>query len=297
MSESTDKSELSLLQGRLCILAAAVLWSLSSLFSKVLSHPTWMGLHEPKIEPLQMAFYRVFFAMLVLIPLVRKSDISFRPTMLMMGLTFALMNAFFISAMVEGSAAKAILLQYSAPLWMYLAAIFLFKEMPTHRDTVTLILGLLGIGIIVWGDWKDNNLRIVALGLGSGITFGGILLFLRVLRDQSSSWLTVWNHCFAVVVLSYFAAGNHWPNWSQLGWLFLFGSVQLGIPYFLMARGLRVVHPSEAGAISLLEPVLNPIWAYLVSPGTETPKEWTYIGGVLILCGLGWRYWPRNKQG
>ena len=53
--------------------------------------------------------------------------------------------------------------------------------------------------------------------------------------------------------------------------------------------------PQEAGAITLLEPLLNPIWAYLVSPATETPPPTTYLGGALILGALAWRYWPRNK--
>jgi hypothetical protein len=59
-----------------------------------------------------------------------------------------------------------------------------------------------------------------------------------------------------------------------------------------MARGLRVVSPQEAGVITLLEPLLNPLWAYHVSPETETPTVFTLVGGALILSALAWRYWP-----
>ena len=74
--------------------------------------------------------------------------------------------------------------------------------------------------------------------------------------------------------------------------LFLFGSVQMGLPYFLFARGLRTVSPQEAGAITLLEPLLNPLWAYLISPETDTPPPTTWVGGVLILGALAYRYLP-----
>ena len=50
------------------------------------------------------------------------------------------------------------------------------------------------------------------------------------------------------------------PTWPQLAFLALFGAVQMGLPYLLMARGLRHVSPQQAGTLTLLEPVLNPLW-------------------------------------
>jgi DME family drug/metabolite transporter len=70
----------------------------------------------------------------------------------------------------------------------------------------------------------------------------------------------------------------------------------MGLPYFLFARGLRSVHPQEAGAITLLEPMLNPLWAYLVSPATDTPPQSTWIGGALIIGALAYRYLPRKAK-
>ena len=77
-----------------------------------------------------------------------------------------------------------------------------------------------------------------------------------------------------------------------MAWLFVFGAVQMGLPYWLMARGLRSVSPHEAGTLTLLEPILNPIWAYLVSPQTEVPHVMTFVGGSIIIGALAYRYWP-----
>src|SRR5690242_17192312 len=114
-------------QGRLCILAAAILWSLSGAFSKALKQETVFGVHLPTIDPLeiaghevpiQIAFYRAFFAGLVLVPTLRRGDLQIKPMMFVMLICFALMNAAFLTAQSLGTAANAILLQNSAPLWM-----------------------------------------------------------------------------------------------------------------------------------------------------------------------------------
>src|SRR5205814_10522904 len=79
---------------------------------------------------------------------------------------------------------------------------------------------------------------------------------------------------------------------GQVGGLAVYGAVQMALPYWLVARGLRSVSPQEAGTLTLLEPLLNPLWAYAVSG--ETPHDFTLFGGVFILGALVWRYWPRG---
>jgi drug/metabolite transporter (DMT)-like permease len=66
----------------------------------------------------------------------------------------------------------------------------------------------------------------------------------------------------------------------------------MSLPYWLVARGLQTVSPQEAGTLTLLEPLLNPLWAYLVSPATEGLNRYTLIGGACILGALAYRYWP-----
>ena len=106
----------SLAGGRLCILLAAVFWSLGSLFTRLLQRPTLLDTHEPSLTGLQIAFFRVVFAGLFLVPMLRWRDIRFRPLMPFMVASFAGMNALYVSAMVYGTAANAILLQYTSPI-------------------------------------------------------------------------------------------------------------------------------------------------------------------------------------
>jgi drug/metabolite transporter (DMT)-like permease len=246
----------------------------------------------PDVEPMQVAFYRVFFGGMVLALTLRKSNFTFRPLMLPMVLCFAAMNGLFITALAEGTAANAILLQYTAPMWMYLASIFWLGETADRRSTIALAIGMVGIGVILVGGWEGGQLRTILIALGSGVTYAGVLIFLRILRNVSPRWLTVWNQLLGALILLPFIWGEPLPTWQQYIVLFLFGSLQMGLSYWLVARGLRVVSPQEAGAITLIEPLLNPVWACLVWSETEMPTLVTYIGGAFILGALAWRYWP-----
>src|SRR5947209_10767538 len=78
-------------QGRLCIVLAALLWSTGGAFTKILTQDTFANVHEPVLDtwaigtyrlPVQIACYRVLFAGLVLLPTLRRRDITFRPAML-----------------------------------------------------------------------------------------------------------------------------------------------------------------------------------------------------------------------
>jgi drug/metabolite transporter (DMT)-like permease len=293
-AKSTSSSKREINQGRLCIALAALLWSTSGAFTKVLTLDTGLGLNTPKMEPLEIAFYRVLFAGLVFLPTLRRSDLSFRPLMLGMAGCFALMNATFVSALALGTAANAILLQYTAPMWMYLASVWWLGEPPDRRSFAALGIGILGIGIIVWGGREEAQLGVIAIALTSGLAYAGVIVCLRVLRAASPRWLTVLNHLAGALILLPWVWHLPLPAAGQFFVLIAYGACQMALPYWLMARSLKAVSPQEAGTITLLEPLLNPLWAYLISG--EQPSIYTLWGGAFILGALAWRYWPRRNS-
>lgn len=280
--------------GRLCIMVAAVVWSTSGALTKLLREDTVFHLNEPKVEAVQIAFYRALFAGSVLALFVRRREVRFRPAMVPTVLSFAVMNATFVAAMAGGKAANAILLQYTAPMWMYLASIWLLGEPADPRGGISLAIGLVGIGVILIGGWQGGELSVMGLGLASGLGFAGVLIGLRVMRGESPGWLTVVNHFFGALALLPWVIGEPVPTLPQFVVLFLYGALQMGLPYLLMAQGLRSVSPQEAGTLTLLEPILNPVWAYLASPATEALHAHTLVGGAFILGALAYRYWPRR---
>jgi drug/metabolite transporter (DMT)-like permease len=290
-----DPSAASLARGRACILLAAVLWSFSGAFTKVLREETVFGLNDPLLAPKDIACVRSLIAGLVLLVVIKPRHVTFHPLMLVMAGCFAAMNILFVSAMSYGSAASAILLQYTAPMWTVIGCVWWLKEPVDRRSLITVLIGLCGVAVLIAGAWKEAQLDVIAMGLGSGFSYAGVLICLRVLRDRSPAWLTVQNFLVSGVVLIPFVLPlDVRPTFGQWIVLFLYGAVQMGVPYMLMTHALRTVSPQEAGTITLLEPLLNPVWAYLVV--RETPSPWTFAGGVFIIGALAWRYWPRSRS-
>src|SRR4029079_9475244 len=124
--------------------------------------------------------------------------------------------------------ANAIFLQYTAPLWVYLAGVWWLGERPGRRSTRAGGPGMLGVAVIVLTGGSGERLDVVGLALGSGVAYAGVLIWLRVLRGESARWLTALSHLGSALVLFPDAARFGLPTPGQLAWLFLFGAVQMG---------------------------------------------------------------------
>ncbi len=278
---------------------AALLWSLSGAFTKLLTRQDSIGAHlgfaAIPIDPLHIAFGRTVSGALFLALFLRPQVLTWRWAMIPTAISFTLMNASYVAAMVMGSAAHAVLLQYTSPFWLLLGAFLLFGDKPKVSEIAALLVGLIGVVLIVFDPtdqsepsrWEAN-----VLALASGFLFAGVVLGLRLMRGVSPLLLTCVNMGFGAMVLIPFLPGLPMPNLLQTSALIAFGIVQLGVPYILTAYSLRKLRPAEAGLIMLLEPMLNPIWAWLVCPATESMDGNTIWGGLLILGAIAFRYLP-----
>jgi drug/metabolite transporter, DME family len=298
------------LWARFFLVLAAVLWSLGSLFVRILREPLGIGLDSPHLSPLQIAFYRASFGGLVMLAVVRRREMTLRPRMLAMVIAFSVTSGLYLSALGLGAAANAIFLQNTAPLWVYVLAVLFLGEASNRRSWQSVLLAGAGAVIIVVGGWPVNGqpdqqwkeVKVLLMGAGSGMVFAIVVLLLRALRDCSAAWLVALNLIGSALMLGLFVlitegstAFVEWvcaPSAQQLGVLFLFGAVQMALPYWLFTRGLRSVSPHEAAIITLIEPLLNPIWAYLLTPEKDSFKLPMLLGGGLILLALVWRYLP-----
>ncbi|HEX4415200.1 MAG TPA: DMT family transporter, partial [Lacipirellulaceae bacterium] len=229
-----------------------------------------------------------------LCPLVRRPSWSWR--LVPMTVLFVGMNYTYLTAMVKGSAANAIWLQCTAPVWVLLVGVFVFGEHAVWRDWVMVACAALGIGVIVFFESRGASLEAVAWALASSFFYAGVVLSLRQLRGFDSVWLAALNHLVTVVALAPFAFGGvALPSGIQWVVLAAFGVLQMGLPYALFAYSLKRIPGHEATAIGLIEPLLNPVWVFLA--WGNKPAWWTVAGGALILLGLGVRFLWRPSKG
>jgi drug/metabolite transporter (DMT)-like permease len=287
------------LAGRACIVAAAVLWSTSGLFTKAPLFDDW----PPAERSVLLAFWRAMFAGLVILPLVRRP--SWDWTLVPMVGCFAGMSLAYMSAVTLNTAANAIWLQSTAPLWVLLYTVAIWRAGIRRQDLSTLAFCALGLGLILYYELTQGSGVTsaaesrwgVLCGLAAGACYGAVVLFLHALRSHGAVWLVMLNQLGTAAVLAPWALSlGRWPSGMQLATLAAFGAFQIALPYVLFARGLRSVPSQEASLIGLLEPVLVPLWVVFALGNYET-RWWTLAGGGLILLGLAWRYLPAARAG
>ncbi len=288
----TDKAA-----GRLLILVAAVMWSTSGLFAKAPLFADWpLQIEDLPVRGPLLAFWRAVFASLVLLPFVRRP--RWTPNLVPMVVAYALMNYTFLNALTLTSEANAIWLQHTAPAWVFLVGVFVFREQVHPRDGWLLACCLAGVGLILCFEIGGQSPKGVVFGLFGGVTYAAVVLSLRHLRSEDGAWLVFLNNVTtALVFLPFVLHYDIWPTGKQTLYLTGFGMFQMGLPYLLFARGVRRVTGHEAAGIVLLEPILVPVWVYLAwrhVPSYQAPQWWTLAGGGLILLGLGLRYLGRK---
>jgi len=272
------------IRGRLLIVAAAFLWSLAGVFIKFLEVP-----------PLTIVFYRSLFACLVFSPFVRRRDWRINGAVLVSVLTYTAAISAFVSANKLTTAANAIVLQYTAPIFVFLFSRVVLREPISRLNGWALFAGMFGVAVISLDSAGRPDLAGVLLALLSGLLFAAYMINLVRTTGVSPVYLTWINNAVCALLLLFVVKSQLALTLSQIGVLAIMGAVQLGVPYFLFSKGLQSLSLQEASLIALIEPVLNPIWV-AVAVG-EIPSLATVTGGSAILAGLGARYlWPLAQK-
>ena len=220
-------------------------------------------------------------------------------------LLFALMSISYLTAMTRTTAANAIWLQNTAPLWVFFLGVGLLGERVQRSDCWMLLAVMLGVGLILVFEFRgaesgQTRPDGVLLAVASGFFYATVILFLRALRHLDAAWLIALNHLVtAVVLLPFVWRSRVVPSGLQITWLAAFGILQMGLPYVLFARAVRHLPGHQASFIVLLEPILVPVWVWLAwrnHPSYEPPSWWTLLGGGLILLGLLARFGTPQRR-
>ncbi len=277
MPESVQSSIIPIGRGRWLIFSTACLWSLAGVFIKYLDVP-----------PLVIVFYRSLFAFLVFTPFLRRRDWQISWPIVGSVLSYSAAISAFVAANKLTTAANAIVLQYTAPIFVFLFSRFVLREKVSRLNAGSLVLCMIGIGTISMDSIGQPEMAGVALALLSGLLFAAYMVNLRGTQQVNPVYLTWINNLGCALLLLPVVKSDLALHPAQCGILAVMGAVQLGLPYFLFSKGLQSVPLQEASLIALIEPVLNPIWV-AIAVG-EIPSTATLIGGGLILFGLALRY-------
>ncbi len=259
------------------LLLAALGWSLAGVLFKYVEWP-----------PLAAAGGRGLVATLFLVA-VRGRALRFTWSPLQIGaaVAYAGCTVLFAAANKLTTAANAILLQYTAPVWIALFGAWLLKEKSTRADWLTIVAVFAGMGVFLYDGLQLNHLLGMAVAIGSGMFFAAMIILLRMQKDGSPLESIILGN-FLGFLIGLPAIWSAPPlSGASLVALVLLGVVQLGIPYLLYARAIKHVTALEAVLLPVIEPILNPLWVMLFIG--EKPSPLALFGGVIVVGAVTWR--------
>ena len=251
------------------LLLTAFFWSLGGVLIKSID---W--------NPVAIAGSRSLIAVF-LFAILRPSVLrKFSWTAVFGGMAYTITVVLFVVATKLTTAANAIFLQYTAPIYIALLSPWLLRERVSRLDWILIGVAFGGIALFFCDGLSLAGVWGVVAALASGVSYAWLTMLMRREKSASPEAAVFIGNLMTVLV----AAPAMWPpvnlghNWP---WLLALGVVQLTIPYLLYARAIRHVRALDASIVSMIEPILNPIWV-MIAVG-EHPAQWSIIGGCIVL--------------
>jgi DME family drug/metabolite transporter len=262
----------------LLVVGAAILWSTGGLFIKATD-----------LSAFELSFGRSLLAAIIIIIFTRREGFGINAISALTSVLYAALLLLFVLATKLTTAANAIFLQYTAPVYVLILEPIFYKEKFRARDFATVAACLMGMSLFFVGKLRPQDVSGNLLALASGVCFALFFLLLRnaKARKVNRASSTIYGNLIVVLVCApaFFGAARKGISLADVGSMAYLGIVQIGFAYLLftsaMARGVRSL---DAGIIGYVEPVLNPIWVFLFIG--ERPSGWAMVGGAIIIASV-----------
>ncbi len=207
----------------------------------------------------------------------------------------------FIGSLMHTTVANTFVLMSVTPLLAALAGLVFLREPVPARTWVALAAAGAGIVVMFGGAADTGRLIGNAMALGVSVCFAAQLMVLRRYHATVDMLPQVLIAGLWTLVPAFVLAGPFAANGRDLFVLAVMGSVQLGIGCMLATVASRTLSASELGLIALLEPILGPLWAWMLL--AERPSPAALLGGAIVLAAVianelfaAWRGRVRDVQ-
>lgn len=257
------------------VVIAVLLWSTGGLFIKLTT-----------LDAYQVTFFRSLLAALTVLIVTRKDGLRINGFGIFASIIYAVLLFLFVWATKHGTAANAIFLQYTAPIYILILAPFVIGEKFHWKDLVTVIFCIGGMSLFFVGKLDTSAYQANIAALGSGIFLGLYIMLLRHPRAKGmNSTITViyGNFLLALLTLPSGIGAFSTLTGTDVMAVSILGILQIGVSYILFIKGVNGgTRPLDASIIGFIEPLLNPVWVFLFVG--EQPSNWAILGGTIIIA-------------
>jgi len=263
-------------KGILYAIIAAFIWSTGGVFIKLVNAPA-----------MYIAMVRSLIAFLAFLPFLKLKEIKWSKNLIFLLLSYSYTLISFVVATKLTTAANAIILQYTAPIWLF-SFYFIIKKKIDTKKILPIILVLIGIILFLFDSSKQSNMLGNVIALSSSFSFAAVAYFSAISHKTSNASLialcNLATFLFALPFTKDIVTITLSLHVSDIIGLLLLGSVQIALGYLFYIKALKLISPLDASLICLLEPLLNPIWVYIFVK--ELPTLIAFIGFLFILFGI-----------
>jgi len=256
----------------------ALLWSIGGLFIKLLPwHPAVIAGVRSAIAAAIVFLYmkKMGYRLTLRDPMVWLSGAGLAGTVLL-----------FVFANKLTTSANAIVLQSTSPLYIMVLSALLFGARYSRRELVLVAVTMGGIALFFLDQLTPGSLLGNLLALLSGLCMASMYVASGRLPDDQSSMssLVVGHGLAALAGICFLPSAPPLITPATVAAILVLGVFQLGIPYVLYGIAVRRCSPLSCSLIGMIEPLLNPVWVFLVVG--ERPGFFAFIGGIIVLSAV-----------
>jgi len=283
-SESTTKLKNNN-NGSLHIVAAAICWSFGGVLIRFIP---WGAL--------SIIGLRAVFSALLFLAWRRSFKIDFTFGNVITALCVSGTTFLFVFANQLTTAAAAVLLQFTAPVFIIIMFLIFYRKKPSRGEMIAVLITLMGMTMFFADELGDTGLIGNILAVISGFTFAGVYVGNKR-PDTNPEHAIFLGFLINVVIGVPYAIVDVTADTVAWVSVVILGLVQVGLAYVFFSIGIKRVSALTACLITTIEPILNPTWVYLAGvfallPETEIPGAFALLGGVIIVCTVvGFNIW------
>ncbi len=277
------KENIAILEMLLC----AALWSIAGIFMKFLP---WNGFALASLRSLIAGLTIALYMFL------RKKRFVFTRRTVIAGILTGSVYLCFTIANKLTTAASAIVLQFTDPIFIVLISSLVLHKKPRRADVLVVLVTLFGIALFFFDQLTPGNLLGNGVAILSGLFMACMYMSVGDLpaEERFSAILIGQSFTFLVGLPAVFLTRPGLTGWTFLCILIL-GVFQLGISYILFAKATVYCPPLACALLAALEPLLNPIWVLLFNG--EKPGPYSLIGGVIVISAVTfWCIFGKKKE-
>lgn len=258
------------------MLLCATLWSIGGIFIKLIP---WNGF--------AIAGMRSLFSFITFMIYMKAMKLRFiinRETVIAGAFTAAVYICFTVANKLT-TAANAIVLQFTSPVFIVVLTALIFKTKIKRNDIAVVVLTLAGITLCFLDQMEGGHMLGNCIAVLAGMFMAGMYIAVGNQEGETKFSSIALGHLFTFLIgLPVFLTTSPAINLTSVSSIMILGIIQLGIPYILYVKATEYCPPLACCLLGVVEPLLNPVWVLIFNG--EKPGVLALVGAAIVLVSV-----------